>query len=421
MGVSAMTGKQIQEGLKASEIAKEKGCPVVWGGIHASLLPAQTLTHNLVDYVIEGEGEEAFAELVEALASQKNSKGIRGVWSKEAGLVTFGGPRPFLNINKLPPTPYNLIDLTKYIKPGSYGKSVVLHTSRGCPQRCTFCCNQPLHQSHWRGFSADHVIEEIERIRREHPTVRNLQFWDDNFFANLKRAKDIAGRIGRLRPSITWSVIGAHVRNISMMDDSYLEYLQNSGLKGILVGVESGSQRILNLIQKNFNLEELFFCNKRLKKYNIIITYSFMSGFPGENDEDVRKTVDVIFRLKKDNPHIVTGTVKPFMCYPGTALYKKAQEQGFTPPEHLADWGNFVWGNYLNLDISSVPKSRRRFLTWLYYYTVLMSPRYTFIHSKIFLLVSSILCPLAEWRVKKLCFRFPVEAWLMNMIQRIIL
>ena len=421
LGVSALTGKQIEWGLYASKMAKKHGCPVVWGGVHASLLPAQTLMHPFVDYVVQGEGEETFAELVEAIASNKSCEKILGVWCKKNGEPVFGGPRSFIDINKLPQVPYHLIDVEKYIKTGPYGRTVVFFTSRGCPHQCTFCFNHTFNRSRWRSFSSERVLDDIRRIQREYPDVAHFEFWDDDFFVNLKRAREIADGIKQLDPPITWSVLGAHVRELTLMDDAYLATLRDSRLKGVIVGVESGSQKVIDIIQKNFKLEELFVANQRLGRFHIVPTYSFMSGIPEEDDEDIKKSVEAMFRLKKDNPDAVVGNIKPFVCYPGTALHEKMKKQGFRPPEQLEGWTNYVWGNYLNLKVPWVSSRRRRFLCWLYYYTVLMNPSYIFIRSKFFTFIASMLRPIAEWRVKKFCFRFPIEARLMYLAQRFIL
>lgn len=421
LGITALTGKQIEGGLEASALAKNRGCPVVWGGIHASILPAQTLAHPLVDYVVEGEGEESFRDLVEALASGRPCEGIPGVWSKKGGQPVFGGPRPFADLGKLPPIPYDLVDLSRYIQTGPYGKSIVLLTSRGCPQRCTFCFNHTVNRSQWRAFSPRRVLEDIQLIQKKYPSIRHFEFWDDNFFADLKRARDIAEGIGRLQPSITWSVLGAHIHDIVRMDDDYLACLRDARLKGVLVGSESGSQRILDLIQKNFTSEELFYSNRRLHDYGVSPTYSFISGIPGEDDDDIRQTVEVMFRLKKDNPDAVIGNIKPFICYPGTALYERMTQLGLKPPARLEDWREYTWGNYMHLEIPWVSQERRRFLCWLYYYTVLVNPTYMFVRSRLFSAVVFALRPIAEWRIKRFCFRFPVEAWLLYLIQRFVL
>lgn len=421
LGVSALTGRQIKGALAASEMAKKAGCPVVWGGIHASLLPAQTLEHPFVDYVVQGEGEETFPELIDALVAGKSVEKIPGVWNKRLGSPVFGGPRPFLDIQKLPSIPYHLIDLRKYMVQGPYGKTVVFFTSRGCPQRCTFCFNFTFNQSRWRAFSPERVLQDIKRIQALHPDVKHFEFWDDDFFVNLKRARKIAEGIATLESPITWSVFGAHVREVTLMDDDYLACLSKSNLKGVVVGVESGSQKMIDFIQKNFKLDELFAVNRRLFAHHICPTFSFVSGIPTEDDGDIKQTIEVMFRLKKDNPEAVVGNIKPFVCYPGTVLYKKMTGSGFIPPQRLEDWINYVWGNYLNLDIPWVSRERRKFLSWLYYYTVLMNPTYIFIRSRLFTCIALLLRPIAEWRVKHFCFRFPIEAWCMYVIQRFFL
>jgi radical SAM superfamily enzyme YgiQ (UPF0313 family) len=205
IGITAMTGRQIQGGLLASKMAKDKGSPVVWGGTHPSLLPEQTLSHPLVDYVVQGEAEESFAELVDALAQGKERvNGIAGLWSKDNGRVVFGGEREFVDINSLPAVPYHLVDINKYIKSGRYGRALSLYTSRGCPQQCTFCYNPAIHKRRWRSQSAESVLKDIKRLQREYQ-VEHFQFWDDSFFASLQRARAIAEGIMQLEPSVTWS------------------------------------------------------------------------------------------------------------------------------------------------------------------------------------------------------------------------
>jgi len=415
VGITALTGKQIEEGLKVSKIVKAHGIKVVWGGVHASIQSAQTVKHQLIDYVVAGEGEESFAELVYVLASRKQVGMIAGVWSKEHG---FGGERPIVDLSKLPPTPYHLVDLKKYIKSGSYGKAMMLCTSRGCPQRCTFCYNQSFNRSRWRGFPQQRVLDEIKSILKLHPDIKHFEFWDDNFFANPFRAREIAEALKDLR--ITWLAVGAHIREVFNMNADYLSCLRDSGLKEILMSPESGSQKMIDMIKKNFVLEELIVSNKRLGEYGIRPIYSYMSGLPEETDSDIKKTIDLMFRLKKDNPNITIGTCTPTICYPGTPLFKRALELGFKPPDMLEGWSKFYWGNYINLNIPWVDQKRKKMFTWMYYYTVLVNPDYFFINSKAFTFVASLLSPLAKWRLKRLCFRFPFEAQVLRIISRII-
>lgn len=420
VGITAMTGGQIKEGLRVSEMAKSKGCPVVWGGTHPSLLPEQTLSHPSIDYVIEGEGEESFAELAREFGRKESPEGIKGVWRKWDDQKSYGGPRAFVDLDRLPPIPYHLVHLNRYIRSSSFGRFLTLYTSRGCPRHCTFCYNQTLNKSIWRAMHPNRVKEEIRRVRGDHPEIAHIQFWDDNFFASLDRARQIAEDIGSLDTHVTWSVLGAHVRELIRMDEEYLDCLQSSGCKEMVVGIESGSQRIVDRIRKKFLLDELLVVNRRLGKYGIIPTYSFMSGFPEEEDEDIQKTVALMFRLKTENPQIVLGNIKPLICYPGTTLYNEALEQGFQPPAYLGAWSRFTWTNYPDIDIPWVDKKRRRQLMWMYYYTVLINPYYLFIRSRAFSLFVLFVRPFAQYRVKKNFLRVPLLAWCLHKLQRLL-
>ncbi len=420
VGVSAMTGTQILEGLKASRIARRHGCPVVWGGIHPTIQPESTLAHELVDYVVAGEGEVSFAELVGALAAGRGGEGIPGVWYTKNGQGHFGGERDrFVKLDELPEIPYHLVDLRKYIKPSARGNTLNLYTSRGCPQECTFCYNESINRRRWRPFSAERTLDDIHRILAEFPDIRHLQFWDDSFFTHLKRARRIAEGLAEVSPAITWSALGTHVREVHRMDDDYLTCLQKSGCKEMLIGVESGSEKILEIIKKDFHLDELFAANRKLRNFGITPTYTFISGVPGEDDTDLRKSIEVMFKLKEDNPDIILGNVKPLICYPGTAVYGRALELGFEPPESLERWGDYTWGNYTQMAYPWVTPARKRLLNHLYFYTVLMNPEYMFIRSKLFTFIARMLLPLATWRVKNLRFALPIESWGMNLIRKV--
>jgi radical SAM superfamily enzyme YgiQ (UPF0313 family) len=394
--------------------------PVVWGGIHPTLLPRQTLEHPLVDFVVEGEGEETLPELVAALVAGRDPSGIAGLWSKRAGAIVHGGRREFVDLKALPPVPYELLDLARYVKPGPHGPALSLYTSRGCPQRCTFCYNRSVHLSRWRGLPAEQVVGDIQGILARHPQIRHFQFWDDNFFASLPRARRIAEGIAAAGPALSWSALGAHVQDLRRMDDEYLGFLQRSRLTDVLVGVESGAQRMIDLVHKNFRKEALFLVNRRLAGFEVRPTYTFISGVPEETDADLEETLDTMFRLREENPGAVLGNIKPFVCYPGTELYAKALELGFRPPDSLEGWSAFVWGNYTRLDIPWVTPRRRRRLAYLYYYTVLLNPEYLFIDSRVFSLGARLLLPLTLWRLRNRRFGLPVEAWAMHLAYRLL-
>lgn len=422
LGVTALTGRQIANGLAASRMAQEAGCPVVWGGVHASLLPEATLAHPLVDHIVQGEGEETFAALVDALAagaSPQTVAAIPGVWTSVDGVAVFGGERPFVKLDELPPVPYDLVDLRRYFRRGLHGRSLVLFSSRGCPHRCTFCFNRSVHRGRWRAFPAERVLDDLRRLLATYPEIDHVEFWDDEFFVQLPRARAIAEGIHAAFPTKTWSVLGAHAHDVVRMDDDYLATLRASGLQSVLIGVESGSERMLTALRKGTTPDEVLRANRRLGAFGIHPTYSFMSGFPNETDDHVEETVSLIFQLRRENPAAVTGNVKPFVCYPGTMLHDAAVARGMTVPTDLEGWIDHVWQNYDRMDIPWASRKRRRFLVRLYYYTLLMNPHYMFIPTRSFAVLTKALLPLTEWRVRHLRFELPVEVWLVRAAERV--
>ncbi|MHB0995592.1 MAG: B12-binding domain-containing radical SAM protein, partial [Elusimicrobiales bacterium] len=134
VGVTAMTGKMITRAMDAlQEARRHSRAPIVWGGLHASLLPEQTAVHELADFVIEGEGEEALAELVRRLAARKDTGGIPGVWRKVNGKIEHTPRAGLLEMDALPPIPYHLVDMERYIQLYDGGKRTLFYqSSRGC-------------------------------------------------------------------------------------------------------------------------------------------------------------------------------------------------------------------------------------------------------------------------------------------------
>ncbi len=171
VGIGVMTGKQILFSLEASKIIKKNSnVPVMWGGPHPSLLPKQTLKHPLIDYVIVGEGEITIAKFARALETGKNMKGIKGLGYKHNKNPHVNNERSFLKMNDLPPTPYELIDMNKYLSNKFGCRPIGIPASRGCPNRCAFCYDTTVHNSCWRSFSAERTLAEIDRVVKKYGT-----------------------------------------------------------------------------------------------------------------------------------------------------------------------------------------------------------------------------------------------------------
>jgi radical SAM superfamily enzyme YgiQ (UPF0313 family) len=347
VGISSMTGRQISKGLKFAEIVKDRfDIPVVWGGLHPSMLPEQTAKNNLVDIVVRGEGEEACLKIVIALKHRNSLKNIPNVWWKENGKIYSNPKDQFIDLNSTPLLPYHLLDCEKYIRIkrdylSNCKRSFDLQTDRGCPHRCGFCYNININKCKWRAFTAPKVIEQIEYLISKF-SLDGINFVSDNFFVDKKRVTEICTEIIKRKIKIDWHA-DCRIDYFLRYDNSFIELLNKSGCKALTFGVESGSQRILNLIHKDISLDEVFKVNEKLRKLQIGVNYHFMAGFPGETKEDLLQTYKIMFRLHDEYPRVNFFGPAIYTPYPGTSLYDKCLEMGFKPPETLRDWGKFGW------------------------------------------------------------------------------
>ena len=347
VGTTAMTGQQIKYALEISKFVKENSdVPVIWGGVHPSLLPEQTLENKYIDIVVKGEGDYTFCELIIAIEKQRKNpnkdylKNVRGIYYKKNGKIRKTELRPFLqDLDKLPNLPYDLINMNNYfgftIKEG---KSITLMTSRGCPFRCAFCYNTTYYKNKWRGMSAEKTIERIKYVKDKFG-VKNIYFQDDNFCANVPRFKKIIDLILKEKIDITWGLLGSRINSLKYMDKKFLARVVKAGCINIDVGIESGSQRILNLICKDINLKEVIEVNKKISKFFTKTKYTFIMGIPSETEKELLQSIRLALRLCKDNSHVLP-IFNILFVNPGTAMYNLALKYGYNEPKTLGEWAN---------------------------------------------------------------------------------
>ncbi len=352
VGISSMTGSQIMGGLEAAAVVRESGnTPIVWGGVHPSLFPRETLADPLVDYVVVNEGEETFPELVRALESNRTPEGILGVGYKTpSGELVVNGNRPFIDLNKLPEIPYDLIDFKKYLHRWFHEPCVTeIETSRGCPFVCTFCYNSLYHDRKWRSLTPESSVDRFESLSAKYG-VRSFHVIDDDFFINMKRVDEIMRLVIERGLDIRIGLQGIRIDEMVRITDQSLENMREAGARFLQFGVESGSQKVLNLIKKRITVEQVVSVNRRLAKCpDVIAFYNFMCGLPGETTEDLFKTTELAIRLLDENPNAYISPFHIYKPYPGTDLYADVKKMGFTEPTSLADWGRFDWTDSVGL------------------------------------------------------------------------
>ena len=345
VGISSMTGTQIACGLSICRHIRSKypRIPIVWGGVHPTLLPRQTIESEYVDIVVKNEGEQTCLELALAFRDGHPLDNISGILYRKNGVIVENVDRPFIDLDSFPPPDWGLIDVPKYIAVDSEGRRTLgLYTSRGCPFACTFCYNARFNQGRWRSRSCQSVLEEILwLVSRYH--LEQIQFIDDNFMADRDRVIDICS--GLIAHNLGITLIASSRPEYVYNDRGLIEKLAKAGFRKIYMGAESGSERMLELVNRSGTKSQCLEAARLCAEYGIIPEFSFMIGLPGETESDVFESLRFAQQLKTVNPAVIITDFKIFTPYPGTPLYDLAVRQGLTPPQSLAGWSAYIWGN----------------------------------------------------------------------------
>lgn len=418
VGITTMTGPQIRYALEATKIVKESSrVPVVWGGIHPSILPEQTISHPLIDFVVAGEGEFAFRDLVHALEWKEPHADIQGVWTKKDGTVKGSMAEGPGDINELPGLSYHLVRLADYIGFDRDGhKKVPVKTSRGCPYRCTFCHQTSNYRKKWRAFSPDRVLEELEMLRNGHG-IQHFQILDDNFFVDATRAHEILKRIAaRKWKDTVFTINGTRITDIIRLKEETLKLLSDIGCYELQIGLESGSQRVLDHMKKDIAVSQVFEANDRLKKYKIPRYYELVSGFRDETMEDMDQTAQMILVLSDGDPNVFFSPLECLTPYPGTEVYAQAVEAGMKFPDSLEGWSVYEW-NKAKLPWLGIKRKQR--LESFHLFPTLISNEIKTVRSPFVRAMFRIYRPIARLRVRARFFYLPVETAIFKLVTRL--
>lgn len=351
VGISSMIGEQIIGALSfAHEIRDLKSdCPIVWGGPLPTILPGETVSHELADIAVIGQGEITFQEIVEHLHENKPLGNISGTAHlDENGMVYINPLRPFTDLNVFPSytTVYPFLDLKEYIWPDEHisERTISYHSSQGCPFSCGFCAEVPLWNRWWCGLSVKRILSDILYLMDNY-SVDGIKFYDSEFFVDHKRALDFARELIARKMNIQWGA-SAHPRSVYKMSDNELFLLRQSGLKRLLVGAESGSSRELGLIGKNINKKMIIDIAERCALNKIVVCFTFVTGYPSLPPYHIDETLEFVRELRYTEPSHEMK-LHFYGPYPGTPLYKLALDYGFQPPHTLEEWAHHDYYNIL--------------------------------------------------------------------------
>lgn len=428
IGNTSMTGEPVYHSLKICEfLRKHTDAPLVWGGIHPTILPEVTIRHQLVDYVVRGKGERTALYLSEALEGDREIEDVPGLtWQEADGAIRSTPDDNEDEWGEMPMVPYHLVDIDDYARVGFEKRVFPIMTSRNCPHKCTFCYNSSLPgKFRWFPDSVEYTKRHIDFILETYnPTY--LSFIDDDFFVDRKRAMEILRYVEEVKPQkVKCGFRGVRVSDLRLLTDADFDFLERINTVHINIGIESGSDRILKHMKKGMKAEHAIDLNRRFAKHpDFVPLYNFFSGIPNETVEDIRASTSLILQLTAENPSCQISGFHQYTPYPGNPLFDEAVAAGFPVPEDLEGWGDLKFEENAR-NCPWIDKRRQRLLDTIYCMIYFVDDKYDMyfagndwklraIHPLI-----NVYKHVARFRLRHHLTGFPIEIWAKDLFYRL--
>lgn len=322
VGISCLTLNRTSARLISKKI-KEKypEIIIIIGGVHPTALPEQVILNYDIDTIVLGEGDLTIIELVNALESDRDLSSVEGIVYKSNGAPKFTGMSSLIkDLDELP-----------FPKHDSFKEKILrekwayMITSRGCPFGCQFCNSSQFWGNRIRYRSAENIAEEVEMILKNF-NYPNIMFHDDAFTLNKRRVYDFVTEIKKRNLKFDWICS----TRADSLDSDLIKAIKSVGCKHVAVGVESGSEKILQSIGKRVSKGKIIKTFEMLHNEGISTGIFLMVGNPGETDATVDETIDLLKKLGK------TDLGSPSICtiYPGTPLYELAKSKSIIDDDY---------------------------------------------------------------------------------------
>lgn len=326
IGITAMT-TTLPEALQVAGLSRSCApqTAVVLGGVHPTLDPEGVLASVHVDFVIRGEGEIAFAGLVDVLENGGSFEMVDGLSYKIGGKPVIAAKAAEIgNLDRLPLPDYDAFPVERYIEHNRYlrgirGISVIV--SRGCPFRCTFCAVHQTMGKKWRAKSPGRVVDELITLRDRYG-IEGVWFKDSIFNLNRKWVDEFCRLMINRKAGLTWQAL----TRVNMIDEKELQLMKEAGLTQLDLGIESGSPRILSRLKKDITVDIIREKVALARKYVRVFGF-FMIGIPGEEITDVEETFALARNLDLDR-----WSWSIYTPLPGSALYDELIDEGKIEP-----------------------------------------------------------------------------------------
>lgn len=417
LGISLVTGPMIRETVEIARAVKawDPNFPIILGGWHPSLLPKQTLEAPYIDIVVRGQGEDSLLEVVQHLENRVPMDLIPGIGFKRAGKLFFTTERPLKPIVDMPPKAYHLADFDAYER--ICGRRWAMYTSSlACPFNCSYCTNVGVYGRKWNALPAEQFVEETVDLTRRY-NLEMLWVVDDNFLVDLDRARQIGEGLVREGAEFQWS-IQATTNLTARLTIEDLKLLRRGGLHQICQGVDSGSEKVLKVMNKTFqDFDSIYESAARCLEAGIRPSFNIIFAHPGEGKKERRETVDFMMAVCRRFPGAEFWT-NIFTPYPGSPIMEQAQQLGIQTPSSLEGWADFFprytvlpW---LNGREHKRLQTMREYLRMAFNRVPIAADRRT----RGTRLAQKVLSLPARWRLDHDTYGAPVEIWINERLKR---
>ncbi len=339
--------------------------PVVVGGALGSSVTETLLTRTRADIAALGEGERTVVDLCRALESGADLAGVRGIACKADGEVRVNERQPIIaDLDTLPMPARELVPMDVYVRnpvgapnrnkwadgtAAAEIRTTNFMATRGCPYKCIYCYHDFLGYKYRTRSPAD-VIAEMKTVHRTYG-VGYVHFIDDEFMLKRPFVTGFVEEMRRWNSGVTWGCQG----RVNLVDEEILTAMAGAGCVHVNYGIESGSQKMLDLMKKQVTVEQALRALELTRKVFGETDISLMVGLPGETPETIAETVE--FCKRADVAPQVIFFATP---YPGTELYEMAREAGRIPDEEKYVLGLAEQGEKIACNMSEVPDEELR-------------------------------------------------------------
>ena len=381
IAITVMPGPQLVSAVPLSKTLKARfpQVPIVWGGNFGSLYPAPVLNAPYVDWLVRGQGEQTFVELLEVLGAARDPQSVDGLSFRQPdGTHWIGKERHWVGPKELPDPPYHRIDVEEYLHPTFLGRrSGVYQASIGCPYSCNFCGVISVFGRGEKIQAPERTAEHLGCLVRNHG-MDSVHFYDNNFFLNENHAKAVADSLQPL--GLNWWC-EARVDALTRFSDDTWRRLKSAGLRMVFCGAESGSDAVLRKMSKGITTEQTAHVAGKTRDHGIVPEFSFVFGDPDDPEGEIETTLDFIRRLKAINPRM------ELISYFYTPTPQRASTYGGVDPltgtpDDLDEWVQPEWVAWMTHEDPLVPWMDRRLKDRVQNFETVLKSRYPSVHDR---------------------------------------